>query len=319
VPTGETGAKDSAARICPKCGGRDPISDSEKFWPPGWSCPRCGHQVPTLDGILMFAPALADTVTGYDPKSFAVFARVESEHFWFVPRNRLLIGLIEKFFPRAQTFLEIGCGTGMVLSAVAHSRRWRRLVGSELHPTGLREAQKRLGCEAQFVQVDAREIPARNAFDVAGAFDVIEHIEEDEAVLAAMRDTVVPGGGLILAVPQHPFLWSDTDQKAHHVRRYRRGELESKVEAAGLRVRFSSSYASLLFPAMAASRLLQRSNHTSRADDRQSLSAEARVELELPPLLNSLLKFILHIEVGATLAGVRFPFGGSRMIVATKD
>jgi hypothetical protein len=53
-----------------------------------------------------------------------------------------------------------------------------------------------------------------------------------------MSEAARPGGGVILAVPQHPFLWSDFDEKAHHVRRYRRGELEQKTEKAGMRVVF---------------------------------------------------------------------------------
>ena len=40
--------------------------------------------VPQVDDIPMFAPELADTVSGFDPKSFGELAELEAEHFWFV-------------------------------------------------------------------------------------------------------------------------------------------------------------------------------------------------------------------------------------------
>jgi SAM-dependent methyltransferase len=303
-------------RVCPQCGAAEPIGEKEEIWPPKWRCKSCGHSIVDVDGIPMFAPAFADTISGFDPKVFSFLAAVEGDHFWFVPRNRLIVGLVEKFFPQASRFLEVGCGTGMVLSGIAASKSWRHLVGSELHPTGLQEARGRLGERAQFVQMDARKIPAREAFDVIGAFDVIEHILEDEVVIGAMRDAVVIGGGIILAVPQHPFLWSKNDEHAHHVRRYRSGELEKKVLAAGLRITFSGSYTTLLLPFMALSRLLFRGSSSNESVNERRRAHE--VEFRLPRALNKVLKLILQAEVSASLAGVRFPAGGSRIVVAVK-
>ena len=262
----------------------------------------------------MFAPALADTLTGFDPKFFAMLAEVESDHFWFVPRNRLLTQLIARHFPDAASFLEIGCGTGLVLSAVARMKTWAQICGSELHPAGLVEARKRLGPDVRLVQMDARVIPAREAFDVIGAFDVIEHIEEDEKVLAAMRDALAPGGGVVVAVPQHPALWSRVDEVSHHVRRYRRNELERKMQAADFRIAFSCSYNSFLLPAMLLSRLFQRKQSSTPEPATESLG----VEFALPKEANGLLKGLLNLEVGLTLSGMRFPVGGSRIVVGMK-
>ncbi len=51
----------------------------------------------------------------------------------------------------------------------------------------------------------ARHIPALDVFDLTGAFDVIEHIADDERVLRGMRAATRKGGGIIVALPQH--LW----------------------------------------------------------------------------------------------------------------
>ena len=295
-----------ASRRCLVCNAIEQVAD-EAVWPPGWRCSKCGHLVPQADGIPLFAPALADSISGFDPEAFEYLAEHEPGHFWFVARNLLLIGLANKFFPRARRFLEIGCGTGFVLRAFAQSRRWERLVGSELHPAGLAHARQRLPSEVEFAQMDARDIPAVGAFDLIGAFDVIEHIADDEAVLRALRAATETGGGTIIAVPQHPWLWSRADEIAHHERRYRRGELETKLRRNGFEVLFSTSYTAVLLPLMVLSRLGAK---------RESSNEGVEREFALNPLVNRIFMATLRAEVRMTLSGWRWPAGGSRVVVA---
>ena len=300
----------TAVRLCPACAAAETITDAEPLWPSGWRCKACGRAVQVSGGIPLYAPDLADAQTGFDAAVFEEFARHEAGQFWFEPRSRLLAGLAAKFFPAAGRYLEIGCGTGVVLKAMAATRSWSRLAGSELHPAGLFHAIRRLGDQAEFVQMDARNIPVRVAFDLIGAFDVLEHILEDENVMREVHAALVPGGGFIASVPQHPVLWSQADAAAHHVRRYRRGELEEKLRSAQFEVLFSSSYASIVLPLMAASRFAKRQ---PVADGKTVVH-----ELSIHPALNALLRAALNAEVGITLRGWAWPLGGSRVVVARK-
>jgi SAM-dependent methyltransferase len=293
------------ARRCLSCNAVEPIAANEPVWPLGWRCACCGQLVAQSDGISVFAPELADTIDGFDPTAFDMLSEAEARHFWFVTRNELIVGLIDKFFPGARRFLEVGCGNGAVLRAVAASRSWERLVGSELHPSGLSRARERLPDAVEFAQMDARQIPAVEAFDLTGAFDVIEHIADDEAVLRGLRAATQTGGGTIIAVPQHPWLWSHIDEYAHHQRRYQRGELETKLRRSGFEVVFSSSFTALLLPIMAASRLKGWSSDNADIDR----------ELTINPRTNALLIAILRAEVRMTLAGLNWPAGGSRVVV----
>ena len=108
-----------------------------------------------------------------------------------------------------------------------------RLAGSEIFADGLAIAKARVP-KVELYQMDARHISFEGEFDVVGAFDVLEHVIEDENVLVQMFNAVRPGGGLLVTVPQHPFLWSASDQHAMHQRRYNRAELRTKVESARL-------------------------------------------------------------------------------------
>jgi len=299
----------AGVRLCPVCAAAEAIADSEPLWPSGWLCRACGHAVQVSQGIPLYAPDLADAQTGFDTAVFDELARHEAGHFWFEPRSRLLAGLAARFFPAAGRYLEIGCGTGVVLKAMASARSWSRLAGSELHPAGLSHAIQRLDGRAEFVQMDARHIPAREAFDLIGAFDVLEHIPEDEDVMQEVHAALVPGGGFIAAVPQHPALWSQADITAHHVRRYRRGELERKLCSARFEILFSSSYASVVLPLMAASRF------TSRHPAADNIIVH---ELAVHPVLNAILRKALDVEVSLTMKGLEWPIGGSRIVVARK-
>lgn len=297
------------ARLCTACAAHDPIRMDEAIWPVGWRCKSCGRRVPETLGIPLFAPALADTVSGFDPVAYDKLVAIESTHFWFVARNELIVAIAARYFPQARRYLEVGCGNGAVLQAIANSRRWDRLVGSDLHPKGLAHARARLPQGVEFVQMDAGVIPAVEAFDLTGAYDIIEHVPDDVAALRALRTATAPGGGTIIAVPQHPVLWSRADEIGHHQRRYRRGELEAKLERNGFHVVFSSSYTALLLPLMALSRLKARLS-PGGAD------ADVDRELQLGAGLNRVFTALLRAEVRLTLAGLHWPLGGSRVVAA---
>lgn len=300
-------------RICMNCSAAEAVPEGQAVWPVGHHCPACGHVARVADGVPLFAPDLADTISGFDPKSFEMLAEIEDDHFWFVPRNRMLTGLIEKYFPGAQNVLEVGCGNGVVLTALSGRGARRHLVGSELHPSGLVVARQRLGETAELVQMDARHIMAEGVFDVIGAFDVIEHIAEDEAVLRSAQRALRPGGGVVIAVPQHPWLWSTADEVAYHERRYKRGELEEKLARNGFRVVYSTSYCALLLPMMIASRLIERWRR--KGGDQAEMSG---LEAKPPAAINAMLKAVLQVEVSTILAGMRYAAGGSRVVVAIR-
>jgi SAM-dependent methyltransferase len=304
----------TAARVCPGCGELDPVREGGPAWPHDWSCRACGQATSLQDGIPLTAPSLADTITGFHPDRFAVLARIERDHFWFVPRRHLILSLATRYAPAARSLLEVGCGSGNVTAALAASRSWARVVGLDLHPSGLSLARATLPTTVELIQADARAIPFRGVFDLAGAFDVLEHVAEDEAIIAGVRAALVDHGIFLGAVPQHPALWSATDDVAHHVRRYERGELEAKLARNGFEVVFSSSYAVVLLPLMAVSRHLSRKPGATEEESRRLVESE----LHVASGVNRILSAMLQGEVALTRRGMRWPIGGSRVIVARK-
>lgn len=288
-------------KICAAC--------KKRYDGPRWQCSDCGHAVAFEHGFPLFAAGAAATAVGFKPGYFAQLAEYEEKNFWFVARNRLIVWLVQKYFPNARSFLEIGCGTGFVLSGIAAASPKLSLSGSELFPQGLVFAASRVPTASLF-QMDACSIPFADEFDVIGAFDVLEHIEEDELVLRQIHQALAPGGGLLLTVPQHRFLWSRQDETACHVRRYEARELRRKVEQAGFAVERMASFVSLLLPLMALSRRRKRGGGTRKFDPMD--------ELRMGGFANAALKMLLQFEVSLTRIGVSFPAGGSLALVARK-
>ncbi len=248
-----------------------------------------------------------DESVHYDPAFFARLRALEAGSFWFRSRNALIAAALRRFFPRARDFAEIGCGTGFVLEGLARLRPGLLLTGVDAFSLGPAYARGRVPA-ARFVLADGRRLPFRGAFDAIGAFDVLEHIPEDDAVLEGLARALRPGGGLLLTVPQHPGLWSPADVQAGHVRRYRRRDLIGKVRAAGFEVEFVTGFVSLLLPALS----VLRSAKTRRPEG-ASLAG-----LALPPLLDGALAAFMALEQRLISAGFRFPFGGSLLIAARK-
>ena len=272
-----------------------------------WTCPKCGYQPALRDEIYQFTEEPPEAHAGFKPEYFARLAKIEESNFWFRARNELIQWALRNYFPDAKSFLEIGCGTGFVLAGINEKFPRMRLAGSEIFADGLVIAKARLP-NVDFYQMDARRIPFEREFDVVGAFDVVEHIIEDEDVLRQMFNAVQPGGGLLVTVPQHRFLWSASDDYAMHQRRYNRAELRSKVERAGFHIQRIASFNSLLLPLMIWSRVVRKRDH----------HFQPLREFEIGPALNKTLECILSFERLLIRLGASFPAGGSLLLVGRK-
>jgi SAM-dependent methyltransferase len=273
-----------------------------------WHCDACGCRAPRIQGILALAPELASaSSSGFDEQEFAALAAVEQGSFWFRGRNRIIEWAIARYSGAARSFCEVGCGTGFVLQGIGRAFPELDLYGSEVSVAGLSYAAARVPRAALF-QMDATRMPFDQEFDAIGAFDVLEHIDDDRAAIRGLLRALKPGGHAFVTVPQHMFLWSGEDEAARHVRRYAAAELERKLAEAGFRVKLRTSFVSFLLPAMLLSRLALRKRTTGARS----------AELRLPRALDATFQATLEAERALISAGVRLPAGGSQLVVAVR-
>lgn len=254
-----------------------------------------------------YAPELAKQNAGFKPSEFAALSSVERDNWWFRNRNRLIGKMLLRYVPRAQSVLDIGCGTGHVLAHLRSTFPQAALHGSEIYAEGLRYAADRLKNVTLF-QADARALPYASEFDAVVALDIIEHIQEDREVLGQIFQTLKPNGIALITVPQHEFLWSLNDEHACHVRRYEAPDLREKLSSAGFRILRMTSFVSLLLPLALASRLRRRNAKTFNPMS----------EYNIPRWLNGALYAVSTVERAALNAGVNFPMGSSLLAICAK-
>lgn len=274
-----------------------------------WKCPKCQWEPVEKAGIKLLSKIGDNYSESYDPKWFVELARLEEGNFWFEARNDLLSFLCKKYFAKSLNYLEIGCGTGFVLKRIHQDFPGWNVVASEVFSEGLHFAKQRLGDKTDFYQIDAQNLPYENEFDVIGAFDVVEHIENDRKAFEQMQKALKPSGSVILSVPQHMFLWSRYDELGHHYRRYSEKELSSKLVDAGFEIIYTTSFMTLLMPIMLLSRLMKKDKNKE---------IDVLDELRISSSLNAALKLVTKLEIILVRMGIRWPFGGSRIIIAKR-
>ncbi|MGH8874488.1 MAG: methyltransferase domain-containing protein [Acidimicrobiia bacterium] len=133
--------------------------------------------------------------------------------------------------PEASTFLEIGCGQGAFGTRLAIDYDY---LGFEPDEASCRVADERLAAVGAGRVVNS-PLPREplGQFDLVGAFEVLEHLEDDAAALAQWADWVRPGGRLVLSVPAHPHRFGPWDVEVGHYRRYDRRSLAALLVACG--------------------------------------------------------------------------------------
>lgn len=108
--------------------------------------------------------------------------------------NRLRNPWIASFIPSPVKILDLGCGAGFLTHEMA--KLGHDVVGIDLSEESLRMAQKldETG-RVKYVQGDATVTPfPEGCFDVVCAMDLLEHVENPEAIVREASRLLRPGG-----------------------------------------------------------------------------------------------------------------------------
>ena len=238
-----------------------------------------------------------------DRRVYDRMAEHDSVHWWYRARREILADFIrrEGKLPAQPKILEIGCGTGHNLPMLA---RFGEVDAIEIDAAAREVAGQRLGKAVGDAPLPALPGVPRGHYDLIAVLDVVEHIEDDVAALAAMRECLAPGGKILIAVPAHPWMWSAHDVVNHHHRRYTMKSLAGAIERAGLRPRKLGYFNSILFPVAAAARIAGKLTGRDDSDD-------------APPArpINTVLERIFRLERHA-VGRVKMPVGVSLLTFA---
>jgi SAM-dependent methyltransferase len=192
-------------------------------------------------------------------------AELDQRHWWYRARREVLAELIRREVAPAPGahVLEIGCGTGHNLPMLG---QFGSVDALELDEEARTIAEGRLGRTVMSAPLpELAGVPDRR-YDLIAALDVIEHIDDDQAALAAIAAKLKPGGKLVMTVPAHRWMWSAHDVVNHHKRRYSKAALRRLIHGSPLKLGKIGYFNSLLFPLAIADRFAAKLRGKKDAD-----------------------------------------------------
>jgi SAM-dependent methyltransferase len=243
-----------------------------------------------------------------DLEVFRVHADVEQRHWWFIARRSILRAVLQSVLPADGTrkIVDMGCGVGATASAFRPSYRW---AGYDPSAEAIALAHAaHPGVRFQVGSAAEAAIDLRDA-DAALLTDVIEHVEDDRALLWDVIRPIREGAYILVTVPAGMELWSPHDVALGHYRRYDRHSFAAVWAGMPVEPVLVTHFNSRLYVPVRIARML-----TSRFD-RSAGAAGTDFDIPLAPL-NALLERIFagearHIVMAARTGDIAYANGVS--------
>jgi SAM-dependent methyltransferase len=202
--------------------------------------------------------------------------------------------------------LEIGCGVGGNVGLLSQSGQYR---GIDMHKPAIDYCSEKYP-QFEFQCARVEDIPQEfnsNKFDSIYILDVLEHIDDQVAILKSAQNYLTPSGKILVTVPAFEFLWSPHDDFVHHVRRYTKAGLKKVLEDSGYKVERISYFNSILFPLALIQRLGMR-----------MLNKKLNTHLSTPPTIVNWLFKVIFTQEAWILKRINLPVGLSIIAVVSQ-
>ena len=239
------------------------------------------------------------------------YGRLENSHWWFVVRQKIILQALRKFIPSDKTgrlkILNVGAAAG-------GSSKWLSALGDVVSLDNDPLFLSYLASQhLTVINASVTDIPLDdNSFDLVCAFDVIEHVKNDQRAVEELVRVCKPGGNICITVPAFQSLWANHDEVNRHQRRYITRQLQNLFSSQPVAVQYSSYFNSILFVPV----FLFRKMHLLFKNNKQPNNSDF-IYLRKNIFLNNILKNLFMAEL-FLLKWVKFPFGVSLIMVMRK-
>lgn len=233
---------------------------------------------------------------------------MEEKYWWHEGRRFVLSKMLQKCYSKSSDpllILDFGCGTGGNFKFLS---KFGKVYGVDSSKDAIAYCRSK---DQSVKLISGQDIPfQRDSVDIVTAFDVLEHIDDDCAIIREYHRVLKAKKNVIVTVPAYKFLWSDHDEILGHCRRYTLKELCNKFEKNGFKTVKSSYFITSFFPLILVYRAYRIvfSKHLNKKTS----------YVKLPKSLNNFFTLIIRVEA-FLLNRINFPFGCSVVAIFEKE
>ena len=211
------------------------------------------------------------------------------EHWYYASKFALLSNAVEAL--GARHVVDIGAGSGVFSRLLLE----RTACASALCVDPAYEV-------GEDVEIGGKLLRFRRQYDGSPVdlvlmMDVLEHVDDDVALLRDVKGQMAPGTPRFVTVPAFTFLWSAHDVFLEHRLRYTRATLQAALRSAGLKIDWTRYFYAVIFPLAAAVRFLGRGRTPSSGSDLRPV----------PGFVAAVLKAALRLELRFLFPYLRLP------------
>lgn len=178
----------------------------------------------------------------YPEDSYRECFELEENSYWFQHRNKIIKIALETYGTN-KNIVDIGGGNGF-MSIYLQNHGFNMTL---IEPgTVACENARRRGVK-NVIHGTISDFKSESSIEHAICCDVIEHIKKPVVFLSEIYAKLKPGGILVLTAPAFQFLWSHSDEEAHHFKRYTTHSLHKLAQENNFQLLYSSYFFSYLF------------------------------------------------------------------------
>lgn len=231
----------------------------------------------------------------------------EKTYWWHLGRLRIISAYVDRALRNntKPTILNVGCGTGGTIDML---EKFGTVDNIDISVDAIK-FMKQAGY-SRITKVEGITLPFKTkSYDMVGAFDVLEHIENQTGALKEWHRVIKDKGAVVITVPAYQWLWSDHDVSLYHVRRYTTGRLKQVATEAGFVVEKKSYAIVFSLPMIVVFRFINKIR--GKATDSETSY------VDIPNWLNGIFTYILYSEAFFHKF-IKFPFGTSVVTILRK-
>ncbi|OJJ13891.1 hypothetical protein BKI52_45265 [marine bacterium AO1-C] len=247
-----------------------------------------------------------DEHISYTENGHNLIEESEESSFWYEHRLNCLQVLLHHY--PLQAILDVGGGNGQIVEFLQNQSINAVLLEPMIE--GVLNAQKKGVQQIVWGSLESLA-PKENSIPAIGLFDVLEHIEDDQQLLAQLYKALAPQGWLLISVPAFQFLFSDFDREVGHYRRYTLRKLSQKLAQCGFEIQYKTylflPLPLLIWPIRKFYRLIKKRTKRRKLGHVQKNG-----------FFGSLLRLYLKTEIFLIKRKISIPFGSTCVIVACK-